>query len=213
MMEIDLDKINPKKVRQFLMKFGLTHIEQFAKLKPVCFNEAMAKSYRKHFRTFIIEQDISTVWNAYATIHPNEAWNGNMLSFGVQYSRCTHSFQYINDPYAGMQMGQILILNLRLLWGMVNIAVAHEIAEINQKERIIKMCYMPGGASEGSQWISLKETKEGFTEIEHLTYYKSKSRFRDTILYPRLHTMAITEFHESVRKKTLKMIESFRMKD
>jgi hypothetical protein len=204
-MELDFDKIRPIKVKQFLLKYGLTHKNQFANLKPVCYQEALNYTYRKHLQTFIIKKDIDTVWNTYATIHPNEAWNGNMISFGVQYSRRSHTFQYLNDPYSGMEKGQVLVLNLKLLWGMLNIAVAHEVAEINAAERVIKLCYMPGGATEGSQWITLNETKEGFTEISHLTYYKSKSNFRDTRLYPKLHTKAIAEFHESVRRKAMLM--------
>ncbi len=204
-MNIDIEKIHPKKVRTFLVKHGLTNRDQFATLKPVCYQEALGNTYRKHLQTFIIKKDIDTVWNTYATIHPNEAWNGNMISFGVQYSRRCHNFQYINDPYSGLEKGQVLVLNLKLLWGMLNIAVAHEVAEIDAAKRTIKLCYMPGGASEGSQWITLNETKEGFTEIVHLTYYKSKSNFRDTRLYPKLHTKAISEFHDSVRKKAMLM--------
>lgn len=204
-MDIELKKIRPKKVKKYLVKYGLINRDQFANLKPLCYNEALENTYRKHLQTFIIKRDIDTVWNTYATIHPNEAWNGDMISFGVQYSRRGHNFQYINDPYSGMEKGQVLVLNLKLLWGMLNIAVAHEVAEIDAAKRTIKLCYMPGGASEGSQWITLNETKEGFTEIVHLTYYKSKSNFRDTRLYPKLHTKAISEFHDSVRKKAMLM--------
>ena len=60
---------------------------------------------------------------------------------------------------------------------------------------------MVGGASAGSQWISLKPTAEGYTEVTHDTLYRSGSNFRDTKLYPALHTKAITEFHDSVKKK------------
>jgi hypothetical protein len=204
-MDIELDKIHPKKVKKFLVKYGLTTGNQFANLKPLCYNQSLDNTYHKHLQTFVIKKDIDTVWNTYATIHPNEAWNGNMISFGVQYSRRSHNFQYLNDPYSGMEKGQVLVLNLKLLWGMLNIAVAHEVAEINTTERVIKLCYMPGGASEGSQWISLNETKEGFTEVVHLTFYKSKSKFRDTRLYPKLHTKAIAEFHDSVRSKAMLM--------
>ena len=100
-----------------------------------------------------------------------------------------------------MQKGQIIILNLNLFWGLLNIAVAHEVTEVNEQKRLIKLCYMKGGASEGSQWITLNETKEGYTEVSHQTLYKSKSNFRDTKLYPALHTKAITEFHLNVKRK------------
>ena len=161
----------------------------------------MESSYHLHTKTFLIRSKIDCVWNAYKTIHPKEAWNGAMVSFGLQYSRMNNSINYINDAYSGMEKGQIIILNLRLLWGGINIAVAHEVREVNDQIRMIRLCYMRGGASEGSQIITMRETKDGFTEVLHKTFYKSKSHFRDTRLYPRLHTKAITEFHLNVKKK------------
>jgi hypothetical protein len=84
--------------------------------------------------------------------------------------------------------------------------VAHQIAEVNHSEMMFKLCYMVGGASTGSQWITLKSTAEGHTEVHHNTLYKSDSNFRDTKLYPALHTKAITEFHESVKRKAESLI-------
>ena len=105
------------------------------------------------------------------------------------------------DPYEGMEKGQVIILNLRLFGGLFNLAVAHEVMEVNDEEHSLKLCYMKGGASEGSQHISLKETPEGFTEVFHHTYYKSGSNFRDTRVYPPLHTRAISEFHNNVKRR------------
>ena len=170
-------------------------------MRPECYNPALESTYHIHNKTFLIRSNIDCVWNAYKTIHPKEAWNGAMVSFGLQYSTKKNSINYINDDYAGMEKGQIIILNLRLLWGGFNIAVAHEVSEVNEQKRMIKLCYMRGGASEGSQMITMRETKEGFTEVLHKTFYKSNSNFRDTKLYPRLHTRAITEFHLNVKKK------------
>ena len=204
-MDIDLKKIGQKKIREYLFKFGITSLDGFSGMRSLCYNEALATTYRRHYQTFIIEKDIDTVWNIHSTIHPKEAWNGRMVSFGLQYSRNSHYINYLSDPYSGMEKGQIILINLKLLWGLLNIAVAHEVAEIDEKQRAIKLCYMKGGASEGSQWISLSETKEGFTEVSHLTFYKSKSALRDKILYPPLHTRAISEFHEKVRRKAIQI--------
>lgn len=200
-MEIDQERIKHRTVKEFLRKFGITSVDQLAALKPLCYNEAFAHTYRRHILTFVIKKDVGAVWNAYANIHPKEAWNAGMVGFGIQYSRSTHSIHYLTDPDTGMEQGQILLLNLRLPGGLANIAVAHFVAEMNEAQRVIKLCYMEGGASEGSQWISLKETAEGFTEVTHLTLYKSNSAFRDKILYPPLHTRAIGEFHEIVKRK------------
>jgi hypothetical protein len=123
-----------------------------------------------------------------------------MVSFGLQYSRARNVVSYLDDPYSGMEAGQVIVLNLKLFWGLLNIAVAHEVAEINDADRTMKLCYMMGGASEGSQWIALSETQHGFTKVSHETYYKSNSNFRDNTLYPPLHTKAISEFHHNVRR-------------
>lgn len=199
-MDVDLSRIRHRKIGDFLEKFGLTDPAGLAAKRPFCYDESSAASYRKHSETFIINAGIEKVWQTYVTIHPRDAWKGKMIGFGLQYSRETNTITYLDDPYNGLEKGQIIILNLCLLGGLVNIAVAHEVAEVNEKERFIKLCYLEGSASEGSQWISLKPIPGGFTEITHLTFYRSKSAFRDRYLYPSLHSRAIREFHENVRK-------------
>lgn len=200
-MEIDFNKIRQDKVKNFIIKFGLDSLPGWLRIKAFCYDPTQEASYRKHFQSFIIRKDIEAVWKAYITIHPKEAWNGEMVSFGVQFSKQSNSINYLTDAYLGMEEGQIIILNLSLLWGLINIAVGHKVAEINEQDRLIKLCYLQGGASEGSQWIRLYETPEGFTKVDHLTLYKSNSKFRDTVLYPRFHTKAITEFHDNVKQK------------
>lgn len=181
--------------------YGLTHVSGFRNMMPLCYVAADNSSYHTHHKTFLINRNIDLVWDTYISIHPMEAWNGEMVSFGLQYSKKDERINYLTDDYTGMQKGQIIILNLNLFWGLLNIAVAHEVTEVNAEKHLIKLCYMKGGASEGSQWITLAETKEGFTEVSHKTLYKSKSNFRDKNLYPTLHTKAITEFHLNVQRK------------
>ncbi|HEY5917711.1 MAG TPA: hypothetical protein VIU13_09935 [Chryseolinea sp.] len=201
LLEVDYERVRQKTVKKFIADFCLTNPTGLTDMRPECYNPALESTYHVHRKTFLIRSGVDCVWNAYKTIHPKEAWTGAMVSFGVQYSRMKNIINYVNDDYAGMEKGQIIILNLRLLWGGLNIAVAHEVSEVNEQKKLIKLCYMRGGASEGSQIITMQETNEGFTEVLHKTFYKSKSNFRDTTLYPRLHTKAITEFHLNVKKK------------
>jgi hypothetical protein len=198
---IDLDRISQKKVKKFITDYGLHTTSAFVNMQQAGYDASLNSTYHTHHKTFLIRQRVGLVWDAYMTIHPKDAWKGKMVSFGVQYSNRDNKLNYIHDDYEGMEAGQIIILNLKLLWGALNIAVAHQIAEVNEQEKLIKLCYMAGGASEGSQWITMRETTEGFTEVSHHTLYKSKSSFRDKTLYPRLHTKAISEFHASVRRK------------
>jgi len=198
---IDLGKIRQKQVRKFMSALGLHTTSGFTLMKSAGCAVADADGYHKHHKKFIIRQRPDLVWDAYMKIHPRDAWTGSMVSFGIQYCTRKNSVQYVHDECSGIEEGQIIILNLRLLWGALNIAVAHQIAEVNHGEMMFKLCYMAGGASTGAQWISLKATPEGYTEVTHDTLYKSNSNFRDTKLYPALHTKAITEFHDSVRRK------------
>lgn len=202
---VDLHKIRQKKVKKFIADNGLNSPSCFNRLQPAGYDPIHNNTYHEHHKKFLIRQSVDKVWEAYKTINPSEAWNGNMVSFGLQYCSKNNKLQYLQDDYLGMEAGQIIILNLRLLWGAMNIAVAHQIAEVNDSERQIKLCYIVGGASEGSQWITLEGTADGYTLVSHHTRYKSKSNFRDKTLYPGLHTKAISEFHKSVKKKAEKV--------
>ena len=201
MQEIDLSRIKPRKVRDFISCQGLLSSRDFTKMRPTCFDPRRADDFRSHQEYYLIKASPDIVWDTYKTIHPAEAWCGHMISFGLQYSATTGKVCYLDDEYHGMEVGVVVVLNLKLFWGLFNLAVAHQIMEIDEVNRTIKLCYMASGASEGSQWISLLETEEGYTGIYHETMYKSKSDFRDTKLYPRLHSRAVAEFHRNIRLK------------
>src|SRR5690349_4177389 len=151
---IDLGKIRQKKVRKFMSNLGLHSTSGFTRMQTAGCNVADADAYHKHHKKFIIRQRVDLVWDAYMKIHPRDAWTGNMVSFGLQYCTRNNRVQYVQDECSGIEEGQIIILNLRLLWGALNIAVAHQIAEVNHGEMMFKLCYMVGGASAGAQWIS-----------------------------------------------------------
>lgn len=198
---IDYSRIKQPKVIEFIKSRGLDRPEGFNEMTSVGFVESEEATYYRHHCSYFVSKDLDTVWNAYVSIHPRDAWHGSMVSFGVQYNRNTKKLNYLEDPYNGLAPGQVLILNLRIFNGLVKIAVAHEVMEVSAEKRLIKLSYMQGGASEGSQWIRFKAIDTETTEISHLTLYKSNSAFRDKILYPRLHTRAISEFHSSVKRK------------
>ena len=198
---VDFSRIRQEKVRRFILDNGLTTAEGFEQMGPVCHERNSGNFYREHSMTFLIKKNIDEVWNIYKTINPKEAWNGAMVSFGLQYSRRNNVITYLGDAYEGMESGQVIILNLKLLGGIFNMAVAHEIAEVNDEAKSFRLCYMKGGASKGSQYITLKKTPENFTEVIHHTYYKGQSIFRDTMLYPIFHAIAIREFHGNIASK------------
>ncbi len=198
---IDLSKIRQKAVKKYIHTNGLLQLDNFARIMHSCSTGADTKKYNRHLKIFLFKETLDKVWEAYKTIGPVETCKGSMLGFGLQYSRNNHKITYHEDDHGEIETGQIIILNLRLLWNMISLAVGHEITEVNESEKYIKMCYLEGGASKGFQFIRLKQMEDGSTEVAHETFYKSNSDFRDKQLYPYLHGQVISEFHKNVEKK------------
>lgn len=201
--QIDLSKIRHKAVKKFIHTKGLLQLSSFADLIHSCSGKVDITNYNRHLKTFSFNETIEKVWNAYKTIGPEETCTGSMLGFGLQYSRRNHIVTYHEDDHGTIEVGQIIILNLNLLWNVACLAVGHEITEVNEDEKFIKMCYLEGGASKGYQFIRLREMPDGTTEVAHETFYKSNSDFRDKRLYPLLHGRIVTEFHRNVEKRLM----------
>jgi hypothetical protein len=197
--EIDLDRIPSKQVVSFIHDNRLYRLKDFAELESFSRSHPDIEDFHHHTKTFYIQKPIEEVWDAYKNIPPRHAWCGNMLKFGLQYCRKQNSLAYVDDEYKGASVGQIVLIRVKVLGGLAKIAVGHEITAVSEEERMLETCYLLKGKSMGSQRIRLKTTEDGFTEITHHTIYKSGSRFRDKVLYPYLHTKAITEFHANIR--------------
>jgi len=199
--EINFDLIKQSKVRDLLKKHGLCSLSDLSRLQSHCFDPDDGKHYYKHLKTYLIEADINIVWNTYKTIKPEETWNGEMVSFGLMYSRKSNAVSFPGDDYSGLEGGQILFLNLNLFNNLAHLAVGHEVMAVSDEEKCIKICYLQNGASTGSQKVQLVKRGESQTEVIHETWYRSGSVIRDKFLYPLFHTWAITEFHNNVRRK------------
>jgi hypothetical protein len=197
---IDFDRIKQPKVKKLLRANKLTAFDDLKRLQSLCFNPNDGHSYRKHIKTFIFHSGIDSVWNGYKTISPQESRKGSMVSFGLMYSRSRNEVTYIDDPYNGIEAGQIIFLNLNLFAGIVHLAVGHEITGVDDTNKTISICYLQNGASTGTQLFYLREKGENETEVVHETWYRSGSFFRDTMLYPGFHEKGITEFHENVKR-------------
>ena len=124
------------------------------------------------------------------------------------YCRKSKAITYAKDEYKGLREGQVLFLNVSLFWGLVSIAVAHQITRVNQAEKYIEFSYIEGGETEGSQRLTFVQTPTGTTEIIHKTTYrgKKKSPFREKTLYPILHAKVISAFHYNVKQKAMASI-------
>jgi hypothetical protein len=117
------------------------------------------------------------------------------------YSRKKNQLSFNDDAYHGIEPGQLIFLNLNLFGNVAHLAVGHEVVDVLDDLKHIKICYVQNGASVGTQLIQVKKISEIETEVLHETWYTSGSWFRDKILYPMFHTKAITEFHTNVKRK------------
>jgi len=202
---IKLDRIQQKTVRNYIRDKGLRVARDFDQLGTTCYKPAERDSYHVHTKSFMVKSDLDTVWETYLTISPHETWRSRMVSFGCMYCKRSKSLTYLKDEYGGLHEGQVIFLNISLVWGMVNIAVAHQVTRIDPAEKYIEFSYIEGGKTEGSQRLIFQETPEAHTRIIHRTTYrgKTKSYLRERRLYPYLHGKVIATFHRNVAQKVL----------
>lgn len=198
---IDFLRIRQKSLHKLFNKHHIQTLEHLSGLQSICYNPGNGKTYNKHCKTFSINAPAAKVWETYKTISPQDTWKGRMVSFGVMYSRRRNQLSFQDDAYTGIEPGQLIFLNLNLAGNMLHLAVGHEVVDVYDELRQIKICYVQNGASVGTQLIQIKKITETETEVVHETWYTSGSWLRDKILYPLFHTRAITEFHANVSRK------------
>jgi hypothetical protein len=198
---IDFKRILQPKVRQHLAKNSLKSLTELSKLKSLPYDETSKKKFRKHYIEFLIHADKTLVWETYKTISPQQTWKGEMVSFGIMYSRNKNCVTYPDDRYTGLEAGQLLFLNLNLFAGLINLAVGHEVVDVDEIKNCVTICYLEHGASVGTQKFWLEGVSSNTTKVIHETWYTSGSWLRDKLLYPGFHTKAISEFHTNVKRK------------
>jgi len=202
--DIDFSRIPQKKIKDFINNQIRNHILKFTDLKPSCCDVLQLSVYNTLVKTYLVKDKIENVWSLYKFLSPDEIWQGKMASFGMLYSKRENFIIYKNDNnYKGIETGQILYVNLKFLRGIYNLALAFEIVEVDNTEKVIEFSYVDYGKAKGKQRIQLIDLKDGTTKIIHSTFFKSNSNFRDKVLYPFFHKKAINEFHYNVKKKQI----------
>jgi hypothetical protein len=202
---IDFLRVKQKSVHRLFRKNKLQTLAHLADLQSFCYDPSNGKQYHKHVKSFRIHASIEKVWETYKTISPQETWKGDMVSFGMMYSRKREQITFPEDTYPGIEPGQLIFLNLNLFANLAHLAVGHEIVDVYEDQRHIKICYVQNGASVGTQLIQLNKIHDTETEVVHETWYTSGSWMRDRVLYPLFHAKAITEFHHNVKRKAEKL--------
>lgn len=195
---ICFEKIKQKRIRLFMQQQHWFNSDDFAQIHSECINKEEKNDYFIHQKTFLIQAPVNEVWQTYLNIQPDDAWKGDLVSFGAMYSDDKVPFHYLHETSPVSAVGQIIFINLRIFGGIFNLPVAHKIAEINEKEHLIRTCYVASGKSKGTQFIRIVADGNGQSKVIHTTYYKSDSDFRDKKIYPFFHSKVITEFHRNI---------------
>lgn len=199
---VDYNRIQHKKVRKLISMQKHFGVSTFNEIHPVCYTMVDSGNYRIFSKSQLIRQNVNVVWDNLIHQSPSDEFDGRIVSFGLLYSKRYNNFLYKNESYDGIEEGQILFFNLRVLSGIKNLAVALEVTRMDNKNKEIEYCYVDHGDTRGTQKFTLKPTPEGFTEITQLTRYKCKSKLRDRRLYSFFHERIVKEFFSSIKSKS-----------
>lgn len=194
--DVDLERITTKKLKKSLLKTQLFMVDNIMNLSPTC---PMMEDSTHYFHNYTVYFDapIDSVWKAYNTISPSEAWNSKIISFGFAYARESGQLFYEDEVFDHLEEGQIQFLSLRYLGGIFKLTNALELTNIDEESKSLQFCYVRYGKSQGTQIIKLIE-EDGKTKVMHDTYYKSDSKFRDKRLYPYFHKITVEDLHDNI---------------
>ncbi len=204
---LDFSRISYEKVIDFVESQKKSGHEHFTEIERKCYREGDSALYHKISSTFIIHAKTVDVWHEYVSITPKEAYKERIVGFGFLYSKNGDKITYLDDVFEGMQVGQMYFYNLKLLRGLINIAVAEELTIVDENLKTIRYCYLQNGKTEGSQEIRLISTADGNTEIIHDTWFKSYSSARDKLIYPPFHKKILKEYHHMIRERLEKTLK------
>lgn len=196
--DVDLHRVPQKQVRRFIHKQMDNKVVEFTDIHPTLIREEEKSQYKINDQEFTIRENINRVWQAYCSASPEIAWNGRMVTFGLLLSKNRHTVTYPHGIPPTLDTGQVVYLNLRLLKGIYNLAVAFEITVIDSVHKMIEFRYVTGDKSQGIQQISFLKTADGYTRIVHHTLFRSQSSLRDKWLYPLFHRKTVSEYHRNI---------------
>jgi hypothetical protein len=198
--DVDLTKINQKKLWEYIQLQQEDDIESFSDIKPSMDKNTDIHGFRVRENVYIIKRNINQVWKYYISTNPSKSWNGKKVSFGFLFSRAENRIVYNGDFVSKIDTGQIVYLNLKLLKGAKNLATAFEFITVNNVNRIIEFSYLKGNSSEGKQRVQFFETPKGYTRIVHTSYYKCNDVFKNYLFYAYFHSKITNEFHRNMKK-------------
>jgi hypothetical protein len=198
--DVELDRISQVKIREYLKSEQEQGVQTFKEIKPSMQTNSDIKGYLVRENIYLVKKGIDEVWSNYINRSPNKSWNGKKVSFGFLFSKKEDRIVYSDENLHKLDTGMVVYLNLRLVSGLVNIATAFEIITIDKKNKIIEFSYLSGNDSEGKQRLQFSQTRKGYTQILHTSFYKSNTVLKNYLFYPYFHTRITNEFHRNFRK-------------
>lgn len=198
--DISMGKIPHKKIRQFIEIQIKNGKQQFNDLHSYWSKGDDLAKYSKKEMSFVIKGKLPDVWSSYLTTSPTKSWEGKRISFSLLLQKSPNSIYYFQDSISGIDTGQVYFLNLKLMFGVINIPVAFEIITVENESKIIEFGYLEGNKSLGVQRIKFIDSGNENIQIVHTSWFKSNSGFRDKWIYPFFHKRLIKEFHRNMRK-------------
>ena len=196
--ELDFFRIPQKKIKKFIKQQIKNHKVCICDLSPSCPLDKDVSNFHKHEKEYLIDNSLQKVWNNYIHADPVDAWKSNKVSLGCVVSKNENDVMYRDDKYFGIDTGQVYFLNLKLMVGVYNLAVAFEVINLDEENKIIEFSYIEGGKALGKQQLHFVADGEKYTKIIHTSRFKSDSAIRDRFLYPFFHERLINQFHDNM---------------
>jgi hypothetical protein len=198
--EVNFERIPFKKVCSFINEQIENKVTTIYDLHPTLKRKSVPDEFYCQELHYKIDEDLPTVWKRYIQTSPAESWDGKRVSFGLLCSKPSERVVYRGGEFSKIDTGQVIFLNLRLLRGVYNLALAFEIIDVDEENKIVEFSYIEGNKSKGKQCLKFRPTQDGKTEIIHTSYFQSNSKVRDKFLYPFFHKRATNEFHRNMKK-------------
>jgi len=198
--DINLDQIHQKKIRKYVECQKKEGKCQICDIHPSWNSGMDLSSFRKNEMNFILNGSIQEIWKGYLSSNLPKSWNKGKISLGLLLRKFPGNIFYHQDQAMGVDTGQVYFLNLRIMLGILNIPVAFEIISLDPESKTIEFSYIEGNKSLGVQQVKFIDAGGERTEIEHTSYFKSDSRFRDKWLYPFFHRILVNDFHRNMKR-------------
>jgi len=196
--ESDSKQLGYKKVAKYLKNKSKENIVYFSELQPSVNDNSDFDKFYFHTGSYIVNASVQHTWDICIFESPAKLWDGKMLGLSCIYNVHSDKIFYGNGQHFDtLELNQIYFINLRIM-RLFNIATALMTTKIDHDQKMVEFTYIEGNKSIGKQTLHLIEINENETKIQHDTFYKSNSKFRDKRLYSPFHQIAITDLHRKI---------------